>query len=284
MSIRTKGLYRYPVKSMGGETLTTLTLGADGVPGDRAWAVRDEKRGGIRGAKHFRELMQCSARYDHEPAPTGSSPAIVTLPSGDTLSTGDEALPAKLSELVNCPVSFWPLMPKDAVDHYRRGAPIHDDMEQEFRRIFARPEGTPLPDLSVFPPELFEFESPLGTYFDAFPLLLLTQQSMDTLKKATPDSAFDVRRFRPNILLDAPSDQPFPELDWLGKEIEIGTARLKIEVACPRCQMVTHGFDDLPRDPKIMQTMIRESEGILGVYASVVTPGSVGMGDELRGL
>ncbi len=281
MSIRTTGLYRYPVKSMAGESLDQLTLGPKGVPGDRAWAVRDEKRGGIRGAKHFRELMQCSARYAQEPAAEGSSPAEVTLPSGEVLGTGDDALPEKLGELVNCPVSFWPLMPADALDHYRRGAPIHEDMEQEWRRVFARPEGTPLPDLSVFPPELFEFESPLGTYFDAFPLLLLTQQSLDTLARATPDSQFDVRRFRPNILLDAPSDDPFPELAWVGKEVTIGSATLKVELHCPRCQMTTHGFADLPRDSKIMQTMIRESEGNLGVYASVVTPGKVSMGDTL---
>ena len=281
MAITVTGLYRYPVKSMGGETLEALTLGPNGVPGDRAWAVRDEKRGGIRGAKHFRELMQCSARYEEEPAAQGSSPAIVTLPSGESFNTGDEALPGKLGELVNCPVSFWPLMPPDMLDHYRRGAPVLEDMEAEWRRVFARPEGTPLPDLSVFPPELFEFESPLGTYFDAFPILLLTRQSLDTLAKATPESRFDVRRFRPNLLLDAPSDKPFPELEWIGKEITVGSATLKVELHCPRCQMTTHGFDDLPRDPKIMQTMIRESEGNLGVYASVVTPGTVNKGAEM---
>ena len=79
-------LYRYPVKSMAGESLTTLELGPRGVPGDRAWAVRDEERGGIRGGKRFPELMQCSARYTETPPLEGSIPAEITLPDGSLLA------------------------------------------------------------------------------------------------------------------------------------------------------------------------------------------------------
>ena len=87
-------LFRYPVKSMAGESLARLELGPRGVPGDRAWAVRDEERGGIRGGKRFPELMQCSARYtDHAPG-EGSIPAEITLPDGTRLSISDEQAPA----------------------------------------------------------------------------------------------------------------------------------------------------------------------------------------------
>ena len=44
-------IYRYPVKSMMGEALSEAALGEAGIAGDRGWAVRDEKRGGIRGGK-----------------------------------------------------------------------------------------------------------------------------------------------------------------------------------------------------------------------------------------
>ncbi len=274
-------LFRYPVKSMGGETLKTVSLGSKGIPGDRAWAVRDEERGGIRGAKRFPELMSCAAKYLKEPAPTGSSPAQITLPNGQSVMTSDDEVAALLSNVVNSAVSFWPLMPEDALDHYKRGAPLEEDMMTELRRVFAREEDEPLPDISVFPPELVEYESLPGTYFDALPLLILTEQSLKSLSAAKPDSTFDVRRFRPNILMAATSNDPFPELAWVGKTIDIGSAQLKVELACPRCVMTTHGFADLPKDPKIMRTLVKEADGCLGVYANVVKGGTVAVGDQM---
>lgn len=282
MSVSVENLFRYPVKSMGGESLSSVQLGLQGIPGDRAWAVRDEERGGIRGGKRFPELMACHARYPDEPASEGSSPAEITLPTGDAVHTGDEAAGAVLSEVVGSPVTLWPLMPADAVDHYKRGAPVLDDMEAELRRVFAREPNEPLPDISVFPPELMQFESPLGTYFDAFSLLLLSRQSLDTMQRAYPDEVFDVRRFRPNILIDAPDGEDFPENVWEGKSIRIGDTVLKAEVICPRCVMTTHGFDDLPKSPGIMRSLVQQAGGNLGIYASVVEPGHISVGDGLE--
>ncbi|MFK8049227.1 MAG: MOSC N-terminal beta barrel domain-containing protein [Halioglobus sp.] len=51
MNASVSQLFRYPVKSMIGESCKTLTIGSTGTLGDRVWAVRDEKRGGIRGGK-----------------------------------------------------------------------------------------------------------------------------------------------------------------------------------------------------------------------------------------
>jgi uncharacterized protein YcbX len=274
-------LFRYPVKSMGGETLTNLALGGRGIPGDRAWAVRDEERGGIRGGKRFPELMQSSARYAEDPPAEGSIPAEITLPDGTRLSISDEEAPARLSDLVGSPLTVWPLLPEDQLDHYRRGAPVLEDAEAEFRRVFGRTADEPLPDVSKFPEFLMEFESPPGTYFDAFPLLLMTTESLATLTRAAPDHAFQVERFRPNLLIETGSDAAYPERDWVGSTIRIGTAELEISMDCPRCVMTTHGFGDLPKDPGIMRTLVKENNGDLGVYATVKTPGTVKVGDSL---
>jgi hypothetical protein len=174
-------------------------------------------------------------------------------------------------------------MPAENLDHYRRGAPDSDNPETHWRGVFNRLEGEPLPDMSVFPAELAEYESPLGTYFDAFPLLLMTTNSLDTMNERVPESIFDVRRFRPNFLIDGvESDDPFPEFAWEGKRAKLGTAVLKFTVACPRCVMVTRGFKDLPKDPNIMRTLVKENGGLIGIYAEVETAGEVTEGDTLE--
>jgi uncharacterized protein YcbX len=148
------------------------------------------------------------------------------------------------------------------------------------RATFARLPDEPLPDLMVFPPELFEFESPLGTYFDAFPLLLVTTSTLRTMQARHAASRFDVRRFRPNLLIDTDVDG-FPEIDWAGRRLRVGDAVLQATVACPRCVMTTHAFEDLPKDPGVMRALVKETGGLLGVYAAVETPGTVRRGDPL---
>lgn len=278
-----KGIRRYPVKSMGGELLEEVDVAAQGLPGDRAWAVRDEVRGGIRGAKKIPALMGLSARYAKPPSAAGSSPAEITLPDGSTTGTGDPEINERLSKAIDHPVSLWPLLPPEALDHYRRGAPSHDDLEQELRSIFGRAPEEPLPDLSLFPPEVIEFESPPGTYFDAYPILLLSEASLRDMQERAPASDFDVRRFRPNFLIsDTDSSVAFPEQAWRGQRLQIGHAIVRVTAECPRCVMVTHGFEDLPKDPAVMRALVRETGGNLGVYATVEEPGRAAVGDPVR--
>ncbi len=272
---------RYPVKSMDGELLASSTVGARGLPGDRAWAVRDGVRGGIRGAKKIAALMRFSAVYPSAPAAEGSSPAVITLPDGSTCRTGDPDVNERLSRALDHPVSLWPLLPPDALDHYRRGEATHADFEQEMRSVFGRTPDEPLPDLTAFPPELFEFESPPGTYFDAFPLLLLSTSSLRTLQSRHPESRFDVRRFRPNVLIDTDNADGFPETAWTGKRLRIGNVVLSVTLACPRCVMTTHGFADLPKDPSVMRALVKDAGGALGVYATVEDPGTIRRGDAI---
>lgn len=277
-----KTIYRYPVKSMGGEILPRVEITERGLPGDRAWAVRDEVKGGIRGAKKLAGLMACRSRYVADPPTHGSGPAEITLPDGSLLSSDAEDAGARISSAIGHPVTLWPLQPKDDLDHYRRGAPSHADMETELRSVFAREPDEPLPDIGRFPPEILQFESPPGTYFDAFPLLLLSERSLRTLQRLAPDSVFDVRRFRPNFLIESEGDEDFPELAWQGKQLRIGGAVLHVGIDCPRCVMVTHAQDELPKDPRVMRALVREAGGSLGVYASIEEPGAVATGDTLE--
>jgi len=276
-----KEIRRYPIKSMEGELLDTVDVSVRGLPGDRAWAVRDEIRGGIRGAKKIAALMELRARYTSPPAAEGSSPAEITLPDGSQVGTGDEDVSERVSKALDHTVTLWPLLPAENLDHYRRVIDDPENIETELRNMFARNADEALPDLGAFPPELTEFESLPGTYFDAFPILIMTQAGLDTHQTRTPDSVFDVRRFRPNLLISDTSSSaaPFPEFEWTGRSLRIGEAVFKIEIDCPRCVMTTHGFSDLPKDPKIMRALVKESGGNLGVYASIETPGRIQIGD-----
>jgi hypothetical protein len=264
-------IWRHPVKSMAGERIEEAEIGPMGIPGDRAWAVRDETRGGIRGAKKIPALMQCRARQVGGP---GGAPEI-TLPGGEVIAADASDAGVRLSEALGTKVTLWPLLPASELAHYRRGPPDHADVMTELRAIFGREEGEPLPDLSKFPPDLFQYESPPGTYFDVAPLLVLTDASLRRLQELAPASRVDVRRFRPNLLVESAEGAGFPEIGWVGRRVRIGDALLKVGVACPRCVMITHGFDDLPRDTALMRTVVREANQSMGVYASVETPGTV---------
>ena len=110
-------LWRYPVKSMVGETVETIRLDELGVVGDRTWAVRDLERGGIRGAKKIGALMQLAARE------LGDGEVEISLPDGSLVRTGEPDADARVSAAVDHPVSLEPLRPADDLDHYRRGAP-----------------------------------------------------------------------------------------------------------------------------------------------------------------
>lgn len=276
-------IHRYPVKSMLGESLDATHLGSGGIAGDRAWALRDEARGGITGAKRYPALMGMSARFVGEPGAGERSPEVRIDPgNGPALSSASADVDAALTALLKSPVSLWPLLPADQVAHFRRNPPQPGtDREAELRALFGRTADEALPDLSL----LATVQPPPGSYFDAYPLLVMTRSSLDALARDAAAAGiaanFDVRRFRPNLLL-AGAGEGFVENAWVGRQIHIGEAVLNIEMACPRCIMTTHGFLDIPREPKVMRALVRHNEGNLGVYASIATPGQIRLADPVR--
>ena len=271
-------LWRYPVKSMQGGTEASVRLDPLGIVGDRTWATRDLERGGIRGAKQLGGLMAFAAEY---PGGDATRPPVVTLPDGTRVAVDAAGASERVSAALGRSVRLEPLAPADDLDHYRRGPSDGTDPIAGLREVFALEADDPLPDMSVFPPVIFEYESPPGTYYDAFPLVIMTSASLRELARRAPDSTIDVRRFRPSILLDGDGDG-FAEQSWSGRRARLGTATVAIVAPCPRCIMVTRAFADLPEDRRIMRTLVRENAQCLGVYATVVEPGVVRVSDALE--
>jgi uncharacterized protein len=275
-------LWRYPVKSMGGDSFDALRIGERGVIGDRGWAVRDEVRGGIRGAKKIGGLMRLQARYEEEPTDGEPPPVAITTPDGSTIRSGDPDANERLSAALDHAVTLWPLQPPTDLEHYRRGKPDIDDFVGEWRQIFGREPDEPLPSLEGFPLDVLgQYESPPGTYFDAFSIHLITTRSLETLAKLAPEADIDVRRFRPNLVVDVSDDVDgeFPEQDWIGKSLRVGDVELDIVTHCPRCVMVTRPQAELGEDRQVLRTIVRHANQNVGVYANVRVTGSVRAGD-----
>lgn len=290
-----KEIWRYAVKSMAGEQLEACTVGLNGVPGDRGWAIRDETTGEITNGKHFPVLMRCAAQYRE-------AHVDMQLPDGRTISSDLPDINTRLTELLGKPVSLWPLQPATNSEHYRRSSKTarlfgrlaryrmfraalpaitsFGHANAELREMFSREPGEPVPDLSTLPPEIMEFTSPRGTYFDAFPIHLLTTASLEMMKRLNPAAAWDVRRFRPNFLIE--TDEAIKGLvdaEWSGQKIRLGNVELRCEIPCVRCGMTIQAQADFPKDPTILRTIVKDANQNLGAYASVISPGEIRMGD-----
>jgi uncharacterized protein len=129
-----------------------------------------------------------------------------------------------------------------------------------------------------------EFALPDGTFFDSAVVHLLTTSTIDRLRELYPHGRFEVRRFRPNVVVEAASGESgFVENAWVGQALAIGDeVRLSIEGPCPRCVMTTLRQGDLPPDPGILRTAARHNQANVGVYASVLRAGTIRRGDPVR--
>lgn len=287
-----KEIWRYPVKSMQGERLEETMLAKSGIPFDRGWALRDATET-ITSAKKIAALLNCKARY-LEGTNAGTVPHVeITLPDGSTVRSDDAGVNARLTEALGQEVTLWPLQPAEDSEHYRTKVKPSspEELEAGLREMFAVKPDEPLPDLAAIPPallaEVSEYASPRGTYFDLYPVNVLTEASLRHFGKLTPESTLDVRRFRPNFLLeDDEGLSALAEFDWTGKKIGLGAAELDVDIECMRCVMTTRaqeapGLAALPRDSNIMRTLVRETGHNLSVYANVAKPGLVKVGDEV---
>lgn len=280
---RIVSIWRYPVKSMAGERLPNAQVGTLGLHADRTWAVRDVELDTTTSAKRLPGLMWCTARYVRTPAddagPGHAPEVVIGLPDGREVSSADPAVHTALSEYVDRDVELRPLPPITDRVSYRAAAATKSDL----RTIFGLGPGEPLPDLSVFPvrklAEITRYATPLGSYVDAYPVHLLTVQSLQAMAALAPESAFDVRRFRPTMVIDWPDH---PELDWCGGVLHAPGADFAPLIPTIRCVMPSHSQPGLDRDPEITRTIAAHSRRCLGVYGTVLRGGVIAEGDVVR--
>src|SRR3954447_24577630 len=279
-------IWRYPVKSMGGERLARSAITTRGVHADRMWAVRDVGLDTFTTARRWPVLLQCSARFVEDPAGRSAEPGdvlevIVTFPDGEEVSSSDPAIHDRLSEQIGKPARLEPLPALSEKRRYRTPQPTKADV----RRQFAIPEGEPLPDFSMFPvrklAELARYATPVGALYDAYPIHLLTRASLRALAERSPGSQFDVRRFRPNVLLDGDGAEP-AEFGWCGGQLRAPNVAFEADIPTLRCSIPTRAQGNLPADPDVLRAINAHADHCLGVYATVAEAGTLTEGDVIE--
>lgn len=113
-------LWRYPVKSMQGESLQSCLLDPRGIPGDRGWALREKAGGKLGSAKRLPPLMLCAAAYLSEPGRGPLPPARIVLPDATRARTDSKEAEELLSRHVGRPMVLE-AAPGEHFDDY----PIH---------------------------------------------------------------------------------------------------------------------------------------------------------------
>ncbi len=287
---RVAALYRYPVKSMLGEALEVAEVGERGVAGDRAYALVDRDDGKVASAKNPRKwgaLLRCRATYVEPPSSAGAAPVRITLPDGTEVRSDSAGADAVLSRFVGRDVTLvagapegsafeevWPddvgaIAPEDFIERTESGR---------------EPTGERVSDITT------AMAAPPGTFFDVTPLHLLTTATLERLAALAPASDFDVRRYRPNVLIDA-EEGGFLENDWAGRTIRLGEAAASGMLPTMRCVMTTLAQDGLDADRSTLQAIAEHNRieipglgtwACAGIYAGVAAAGVVRVGDEVR--
>jgi len=282
-------LWRFPVKSMRGERLEQAELTERGLVGDRAYALIDADTGKVVSAKSVRlfpDLLGCRAAFVEPPLSGRELPPVrIALPDGTSVFSDSSDVDRVLSACFRRDITLARVAPDDfTIDQYHPDIEDVDPaghrdtvVEQKLGSAFFAEAGLASP-------------VPVGSFFDLFPMSVLTTSTLEQLNQFRPESRFDNRRFRMNVIVGT-TEAGFIENDWIGHELTIGDAvRLNVALADPRCVMTTLAQDELPRDTEVLRTLTQHNRlqvgdagqyPCAGVYAVVEAPGTMRTGDRV---
>jgi uncharacterized protein len=279
---------RYPIKSMLGETPRSAVVEATGLAGDRAHALLDCATGKLASAKDPRlwaGLLGLQASYLGDAA--ADAPLDLERADGGRIRSDDPSVGDWLSETIGRKVQLIATTTPPAKPAYDD---VWPDVEGLAPQAFIDATRTSVSEagqpISTLPVGLL---AP-GTFQDLAPLTLMTTSSLRTAGKANPASRWEPDRFRPNLLLETDGDG-FLENAWIGRRLALADVVLEVIGPTMRCGMTTLAQRDLPNDREILRTLARHNRvdfknagrfACLGVYASVVQPGCVAVGDRVQ--
>jgi uncharacterized protein YcbX len=256
-------IWRYPVKSMLGEELNSSYITERGLVGDRVYALIDQQTGKVASAKNpvkWGKLFDFRAAFIDSPQTVENIPPVrITLPDGSQIFSDHGETDHILSKVLAREVSVMKAsLEKPSYEEY------WPDIEGLAQREIVTDE--------AMPPQ---------TFFDVAVIHLLTTSTIDRLRELYSEGRFEIRRFRPNIVVESSSEEKdFIENSWVDMKLTIGEEIvLKVIGPCTRCVMITLPQGDLPRDLGILRTVAKYNQVHAGVYASVHRGGTIRRGD-----
>ena len=283
-------IWRYPVKSMGGERLDAAAIGRSGLAGDRHWAVLDTQQTEIRSAKRWPELLRYNARFSGDDSPgTDDYDAqvqnvTIIAPDGQQLSSEQVNCDGQLSDWLGRSAHLSRRRPAHERDHYRLARARTEVITSAEMGLL---EDETLPDYSAISAEvmgtLADCATPPGVYVDAFPLHLLSRNALAWLAARSALDT-DVRRFRPNLLVEVDgAGNSAAEDHWLGARLGIGETLLRVDSRTVRCAMPgrpqpLHG---LAEQPALVRALVEHCQRCLGLNIVVERPGLIRAGDPI---
>ena len=256
-------IWRYPVKSMMGEELNSSYVTERGLIGDRVYAIIDQQTGKVASAKNpgkWGKLFDFRAAFiDSLQTVDNIPPVRITFPDGSQIFSDHGDIDCTLSKVLGREVS---------VMNASLTSPSYEEYWPDIEGLAQRERLTD----EAMPPQ---------TFFDVAVIHLLTTSTIDRLRELYLQGRFEVRRFRPNIVVESASDEKdFIENSWVGKKITIGEEIvLKVIGPCTRCVMITLPQGDLPKDLGILRTVAKYNQVHAGIYASVNRGGTIRRGD-----
>ena len=268
-------LWRYPVKSMIGEELNSSYVTERGLVGDRTYAVVDKQTGKAASAKNPRKwgkLFDFRSMFIDSPSDDINNipPVRITFPNGYNAFSDrkEDDMDSRLSEAFDREVK---LMKASGFED-----PSYEEYWPDIDGLARRDQVT-------------DEAMPSKTFFDIAVIHILTTSTIDRLRELYPQGRFEVRRFRPNIVVEssAPEEKnkknDVIENSWIGKKMIIGKdIVLNVTAPCTRCVMITLPQGDLPRDLGILSTVAKYNQVHVGVYASVERGGIIHREDTVQ--
>lgn len=251
-------LWRYPVKSMGGEELEQAFAGFSGIYGDRYFAFgspASPKALPYLTGREQEQMVRYRPRFRN---------------------------PEKAAEPPN----------RAAAENFGPGInPVHAD-PQEMSVDVLTPLGT---TLAIDDPELLRLlEEGIGdghapmlmrsdrAMTDCRPVSLISSQTIEQIADELGDR-LDHRRFRANIYLDLYSGGGFAEDELVGRKLRVGE---QVEVAVlerdPRCKMISLDPDTGEHDPEVLRRVAQGHENLAGVYCAVLVEGTIRAGEPIE--